>query len=268
MLTIFSLPKPFSGPSGDLQRTAVASWAAIDGAQVVLLGEDDGIAEAAAAAGVEHGGPILVDDGTPRLDDAFAVVARLARHPLLCYVNADVVLGDDLVAALGALREERFLLVGQTLELDPEEVRGRPFEAVRAAARSGGTARGAAAIDYFVFTPGLFDPLPPFVVGRAGFDNWLIWRARSRGVVVDASDAVVAVHQRHDYGHLPGGKQAAYYGPEAMRNLRLAGGSRHIYTLHDASHRLTPDLTLRRNYGAILRTRETIRKIGWKLGLR
>jgi hypothetical protein len=162
-----------------------------------------------------------------------------------------------------------FLLVGQTVDLDPELAAGRTGDDLRRVAAEHGTRRGPAAIDYFVFTPGLFDPMPPFVVGRAGFDNWLIWRARrSGGPVVDATEAVAAVHLRHGYGHLAGGKPDAYYGPEAQRNVELAGGRSRIYTLHDASHRLRGDLTLARNLGATLRARETLRKVGWKLGVR
>jgi hypothetical protein len=127
--------------------------------------------------------------------------------------------------------------------------------------------RGPAAVDWFVFPAGLFDPLPPFVVGRAGFDNWLLWRARRSGRVVDATHDVVAIHQPHAYNHLPGGKQEAYYGAEAGANLGAGGGKSRIYTLHDASHRLV-DGTLRRNLGSILRARETARKAAWKLGRR
>ena len=59
----------------------------------------------------------------------------------------------------------------------------------------------------------------------------------------------------------------AYYGEEASWNSVLVGGSDRVYTIHDASHRLLPR-GMRRNYGSILRARETARKIGWKLGRR
>ena len=127
------------------------------------------------------------------------------------------------------------------------------------------TARDATtAIDWFVFPAGLFDPVPTFVVGRSSFDNWLIWRGRQRGRVVDATHDVVAIHQPHGYGHIAGGKVAAYYGAEARENLRLAGGKRHLYTLHDASHRLVAG-QLHRNAGAVFRWRDRARKAAYKL---
>ena len=88
--------------------------------------------------------------------------------------------------------------------------------------------------------------MPPFAVGRAGFDNWLVWKARQVGIVVDATHDVRAVHQPHGYEHVTGGMDEAYYGEEAARNLELAGGKGHVYTLHDASHVLR-DGKLRRN---------------------
>lgn len=273
MLTLFSIPKPFSGPIAELQRTAIRSWTLLDpDIQVVLLGDEEGVAEAARTAGTEHVAALERNErGTPRLDDAFARADRVARHPLRCFVNADVVLLDDLRAAVArvATLADRFLLVGRTTELpavDPAELEHRLRLRVRAQAE--GAPRGAAALDYFVFPAGLFGELPPFLVGRACFDNWLVWRARREGPVVDASRAVVAIHQSHGYGHLAAGKDEAYYGAEADWNRRLAGGNERIYTIHDASHRLTASGEVRRNAGAVLRVRERARKVAWKLGRR
>jgi hypothetical protein len=250
VLTLFSVPKPFDGPIGEIQRRAVETWMALEGVQVVLLGDEEGVAAAARSAGAGHVPAIArTEHGTPRLDSAFEQAGRVAAHPLRCFVNADILLGDDLVAAtrLVAGRTERFLIVGQT--------------------REDGRLRGAAALDWFVFPGDLYHDVPPFALGRACFDNWLVWQARQEGMVVDATRAVNAVHQGHDYGHLVGGKGEAYYGEEAARNLELAGGKAHLYTIHDASHVLA-DGRLRRNLGATLRLRENARKAVWKLRIR
>ena len=37
-----------------------------------------------------------------------------------------------------------------------------------------------AAIDYFVFRKNSLKNIPDFVVGRPGYDNWLIWYARRK----------------------------------------------------------------------------------------
>jgi len=263
VLTVFSVPKPFAGHVGEIQRRALASWAALaPDVQVVVLGDEEGAAEAAREAGAEHVPELArTDRGTPRLDAAFAAADGVARHRLHCFVNADVILFDDLPAAAASVAEqaERFLVVGQTLDVDA------PRDRADALAR--GERRGAAALDWFVFPAGFYANVPPFAIGRACFDNWLVWRARQDGIVVDATADVVAAHQRHDYAHVDGGKAEAYYGEEAARNLELAGGKSRLYTLHDASH-LLRDGRLRRNPGAPFRWRENVRKAGWKLGVR
>jgi hypothetical protein len=231
MLTLFSAPKPFDGEIGEIQRRAVESWRELD-VQVVLLGDEAGTTDAAR-----------------ELDSAFALADGAARFPLRAFVNTDIVLGVDLLAATQVVASEadRFLLVGESFE--------------------DGRRRGAAAMDWFVFPAGLFGEIPPFAIGRACFDNWLIWKGRQVGIVVDGTFDVHAVHQAHGYGHVAGGMDEAYYGEEAERNLVLAGGKGHLYTLHDASHVLRGG-RLRRNLGAPLRWRETLRKAAWKVGKR
>ena len=246
MLTLLSVPKPFEGEMDALQRRSVESWRAL-GVQVLLLGD---VAQAARELDVEHvTGLELTAHGTPRLDSALSLADETARFPLRCFVNADVILRSDLLDATKAVTEQaqRFLLVGQTEE--------------------DGRRRGAAAMDWFVFPAGLFGDLPPFAIGRACFDNWLVWKARQVGIVVDVTHDVRAIHQPHGYEHVDGGMDEAYYGEEAARNLELAGGKSHLYTLHDASHVLRGG-RLHRNLGAPLRWRETVRKLAWKLGKR
>jgi hypothetical protein len=265
VLTLFSLPKPFVGDTAERQEIALRSWTAL-GVEVILVGDEPGIGEAAAAAGVAHIGSIARSpSGTPRLDDAFARVDEVAQHPLRLFVNADIVLLPDLLGAVSAVDgESRFLLVGQTLELAVAGEELADTRALHAKALADGRPRGAVAMDWFCFPAGLFDPMPPFLVGRASFDNWLIWRGRQAGPVIDATADVVAIHLPHDYGHLAGGLNEAYYGAEAQENFALGGGKRRIYTLHDASHRLVGG-KLRRNHGALFRSRDTMRRIAYKV---
>ena len=102
-----------------------------------------------------------------------------------------------------------------------------------------GRRRGADALDYFLFSPGLFAEVPPFAVGRTVWDNWLVWKARDEGaLVVDASSTVDAIHQDHSYAHV-GSLGKVRVSPEAEENRRLAGGKLHLYSRFDATHRLT-----------------------------
>jgi hypothetical protein len=268
MLTLFTVPKPFRGHVGEIQRNAIESWRALrPHVQVILVGDEDGVERAAQDAGVEHAGGLARNDrGTPRLDSAFECAAPLARWPLWCLINADIVLLDDFPRAIDRVVSgfSAFLLVGESRDLAVAAETRLSDAAVRSQlhkrALETGRLRGYAALDYFVFPKGLFDPVPPFLIGRACFDNWLVWRARELGCpVVDATRSFVAVHQSHDYSHVPGGLQEAYYGEEARYNEQLAGGREHIYSLHDATHRLYQQGPPVIFWGSIFRLREKAR---------
>ena len=103
--------------------------------------------------------------------------------------------------------------------------------------------RPAQWIDYFLFRRGLFgSELPPFVIGRPGWDNWLLWYALSSGArLIDASAIVTAVHQNHDYGCHPGGEKGVWHGEEAQNNCALLENHRKFATLYDATHLLGPE---------------------------
>lgn len=264
MLTLFSIPKAFSGHIGVIQDNAIGSWVRLGrDCEVILFGDDPGVAEAALRHGTRHVPSVArTRQGTPILSDIFAQAETLARHPLLCYVNADIVLFDDLLAAVERVVERRsgrkFLLVSSRFDLQIEErIAFAPgWDArLRARARNEGQMYPAAGSDFFVFTPGLFNPIPPFAVGRGFWDNWLMRRARSRQAsLIDATAMVTAVHQYHDYTHVPGvvspGKSRTevyateaevYATEEGQANLMLAGGVGQLHTMYDASEILTPD---------------------------
>lgn len=238
MFTIFTAPKPFAGHVGSIQRNAISSWKSLgDDVRVLLCGDEPGIAEAAREFGAEHVTPIArTPRGTPLLNDVFRAASARARTPLSCFINADVILTScflDAAKAVASLSRPA-LLIGETIDLDISTVgtHAGAFgeDHLISMARASGKPRGPLAMDYFLFTHGLFVDLPPFAVGRARFDNWLVWRALEQGaMVVDASPGVVVIHQRHAYDHLAGGRREAYTGTESKYNEKLAGFWRYFH---------------------------------------
>jgi hypothetical protein len=80
-----------------------------------------------------------------------------------------------------------------------------------------------------------YQKAPEFVIGRPGWDNWLIWFALSaRAAVVDLSSDVCAVHQNHDYSYHPAGESGVWQGEEAQENYRLLENGRKFRTLKSA----------------------------------
>jgi hypothetical protein len=248
VLTIFTIPKPFEGQSGIIQRNALHSWTLLrPSCEIILCGDDPGVKEASVEFGVKHLPDIAHNEfGTPLLNSAFEAVATAAQLPVLCYVNADIILLDDLLNAIRRIPFEQFLAVGRrinvdiTEQLDFEETTWR-LKLRELADRSGQVAE-VTWIDYFVFTlSGELEKIPPFAVGRPEWDNWFIYNARNLHVpVVDISRVCAAIHQNHDYRHVPQGKGNSWYGPEADQNHNLAvhsmKGSGHLCNIWDATH--------------------------------
>ncbi len=252
-LAVFTAPKPFTDPHiRTIQRNAIRSWMQLPETEVVLIGEEEGLAETAAEFGLLHLPQAARNDhGTPLVSSIFSLAEAHTTAPLLAYVNADILLLDDFLSAAERLAawKDRFLMVGQRWDLDvtaPLDFSPGWQEALRRRARAEGRLHPPAGSDYFLFPRGLFADMPSFAIGRAGWDNWMIYRARRAGwPVVDASASVFIVHQNHDYRHLPGG-QPHYRQPETLENIRLAGGRAVTrFTLLDASHRLEADGRLR-----------------------
>ena len=247
MLTIFTAPKPFTNPHIDLiQRNAIRSWVALGPeVEVLLIGEEEGLAEAARELGVRHLPQVQRNDqGTPLIPSIFNLARQETDKPYLAYVNADVILLPDVLEATraAAAQARRFLMVGQRWDLDVRAPLDYPAgwpERLHAEVAQRGRLHPPAGSDYFIFPRECFTDIPDLTVGRAGWDNWMIYAARRNGWrVIDGTDDVMIIHQDHDYSHLPGG-QPHYRQPETFENIRLAGG-RWVtrFTLQDANARL------------------------------
>ena len=95
------------------------------------------------------------------------------------------------------------------------------------AVKTESTKHSCTGIDYFIFKKGMFPKLPEFVVGRWGWDNWLIWKARRHMVpVIDGSKNIIAIHQNHGYKyHNISSIEDSKKGSEAKHNIKLMDGS-------------------------------------------
>ncbi|NCA11920.1 hypothetical protein EBR56_08970 [bacterium] len=250
-IAIVAAPKDFHGHTGVIQRNAIASWRQLGNDVEILLGGDSaGLVDVAAGACAVCLGPLAAGvDGPPRVDDLFAKARAASRADLIAYVNADIMLLPDWRAAVNRVAEVvsgDMLVIGRRTDLDviaPIDV-ADPLARIDLLDRATRVGKPAARVckDYFVFRREDFQHVPPFTLGRAFWDNWMVHDARARGVpVVDVTECATAVHQNHDYAHLAGGRLSAYLtSPGARDNRRLAGGSRMV-TGAAASRRLRPD---------------------------
>jgi hypothetical protein len=262
MVTIFTTAKPFRGHNRVIQRNALRSWRLLHPeAEVILFGDDEGAAEVCAEYGLRHEPQVERFRGkVPYVNELFTRAQRMARHEFLCYANCDIIFLPDFCDAIAHLqaRWAKFMAVGRCWNMDITEpidfARRDWVGAIRTAALNARQQQSEWFIDYFAFSRNFFtNDIPPLAVGRARWDNWILWKACESGnPVVDLSASVVAIHQNHDYGHLPEGKAGVYGGPDVERNLELAGGYDHMRTIGDAKFLLRSN-GLKRNYQPLWR---------------
>ena len=249
MLTIFSLPKPFKGHIKIIQDNAIQSWLRLEPrCEIILLGDDKGTRETAGRFHVRHSPDIVRNEyGTPLVSSVFNTGQSLASNDIVCYINADIILPSDFLPAVNKVmkKKNRFLIIGRRWDIDitkSVDFSNPDWELdIHRQIVEYGSLHGRAGLDYFVFPRALYQDTPPFAIGRTAWDNWLVYRARSLGApVIDATQAVTAVHQNHDYSHNPGGTTGVWKGPEAIRNRELAGNGDHAFTIEHATWMLTP----------------------------
>ena len=246
LITLFSAPKPFTDPHvAMIQRNAIKSWTLLPDVEVILLGEENGLAEAAREMGVKHIPNVARNEsGTPLISSMFQLARKNSNSKLLCIINTDMILMPDfLEAAKQAMKlKDKFVLLSQRWDLDvtqPIEFAEGWEEKLRSTVYATGSLHRPAGSDFFLFPISTFHEVPNFVIGRAGWDNWMIYKARKEGwAVVDGTPSVMIVHQNHDYSHLPD-SQPHYNHPDSNENIRLAGGQANVrYTILDSTHQL------------------------------
>lgn len=263
LITLFTAPKSFTDPHiSIIQRNSLRNWQALgDEVEVVVIGDEPGIAEACESLGVRHIPDVRCNDsGTPLISSIFNLAREATDSPYLVYSNADILFLPNLLDAVHTLadREKNFLAVGQRWDLNiTEELTFSKDWATRLRERikDQGKLHGQTGSDYFIFPRACFRDIPDFAVGRAGWDNWMIFRSRwQHWPVIDATKAITIVHQNHDYNHLAGGLKH-FHQPESKENIQKAGGLQFIFRLTDATYAMI---------GSELRRRRLTRKTFWR----
>lgn len=280
LLTIFSAPKPFTNPHINIiQRNAIQSWMQLSpDAEILLVGEEDGMAEVSQEFKIRQlSGVGRNEVGTPLVSSIFKLAHQESQSPLMLFVNADILLFPDMLDAAQKIQVqvEHFLLIGQRWDLsvpDPISFESGWDTKLRKDAQSRGKLHLPAGSDYFLYPRSIFNELPDFAIGRAGWDNWMIYHARKQGwVVIDGTPSILIIHQEHDYAHLPGGKPH-YTLDESLVNEDLAGGPANLYMVLDSQKQYrdgklrSPQLSLVRTlrWGELLFTPPDGSHQGWR----
>ena len=128
------------------------------------------------------------------------------------YANADILFDESLIKTLEAVMTSdpasaHILITGRRTNVDTNKAITSLTEVTQM--MSGKAPFMAAAQDYFISTKDGYDwrNIPDFVVGRVGYDNWLVVHAIvAKMAVIDATDTLGALHQTGVGGDMEGWK--------------------------------------------------------------
>ena len=208
MITLFATTKSFTDIFKTIQLNALNSWRALSNdIQIIIFGDSDGSDEAAKEIGADYVPDVRCSpQGTPYLSDLFLQADKRAKFPIMTFINADIILPNNFLEPISIIQKrfKKFLMVGHRWDMDivkiinfNKSIESKLFweEAKKMSIRHACTG-----IDYFVFSKKTFGKLPDFIIGRPGFDNWIIWNARRRFVpIVDTTEIVQVIHQNHHF---------------------------------------------------------------------
>ena len=255
-ITIFTIPKAFIREHiKTIQTNAIKSWRALGfGLEVILIGDDKGVEQVARELKVKHISNVKRNKlGTPLLDSAFSLVREKAKSNILCYVNSDIIFFSDFLKIFKFLPREEFLIVGRRWNIDIEKkinFENKNWEKLlKKKIKKIGRICGGGGSDYFIFKKNSFKDFPGFAVGRVKWDNWMIYEAlRKKMLVIDATEINPIVHQNHDYSHQINRGRRRTENIEAKENIKLTKKMKHIFTLKDVRWKLTKAELKKKNF--------------------
>lgn len=242
MLTIFSTCKPFINEFELIQKNAITSWKKLsNNIEIIIFGNEKGVEDFCKYLCIKNIKNIERREELPILREIFYKAQRIAKWDILCYSNADIIFANGLLETIKAVKKifKVFLITATRLDvkIDYEinfEQTNWQSELIRQTKDKGKYYQSNRAFDFFVFPRGLFYNLPPFVIGRIGWDNnFFAKMIKKRIPVFDATDAIVAIHQKHTYS-TGGGYEKVWFGPESQYNLNLLQQTDIQYSLFDA----------------------------------
>ncbi|MFH0854173.1 MAG: hypothetical protein V1891_01640 [bacterium] len=246
MFTIFTVPKPFTDPHiSIIQENSIRSWKRLSPfCEIILIGNEKGIAEIAKKLNVAHINNVKYNElGTPLLNSAFELAQKKANYNILCYLNCDIILLSDFIDVIKILPKRKFLAVGRRWDIDISDLlnsNNSNFESIlKDLIKKSGKLHSYAGIDYFIFQKNLLKNIPPFAVGRVGWDNWMIYEARRKKIaVIDITEMATVLHQNHNYPKFNKGSERKT-NFEAKKNCAYLKGSPYFFTIEDANYKLT-----------------------------
>ena len=188
--------------------------------------------------------------GVPILRTMFLEAQKHFDSHFYAYANADILFDESLLETLAAVIAAKptaphILITGRRTNVYTTKMITSFKEVTHLLA--GKEPFISDAQDYFISTRDGYDwrTIPDFVVGRLGYDNWLVAHAiRAKMAVIDATDTLGALHQTG-----AGGNAEGWNAPDEERYYNYKQAGKFDYSLGHTT--CTEFYTLRDKHGNI-----------------
>ena len=231
-ITIITTCKPFRGQDSIYQKNALLSWIH-NGFSVAIVGKDDGVEAFCKKNHCLHLPEVETSKtNIPYISSIFEIAETHIHTPYYVYSNSDILLDNS---ALPKLRNflrlskfENFLLTARRRNIPLSETINYTqedwSEHLRTVDANQGTWDQPYAIDFFFMNKGWLKNIPPLLVGRAGWDNWMLHNAQKHMIsIIDASDYIRLYHPVHYYNILNDTALDVRMNPESLENKKNIG---------------------------------------------
>lgn len=246
-IIILAAPKKFISQTKILQNNAIDSWIKLVGKENVCLFGDGETKENSIRKEIFYEKPETNENGLPLINSIFKIAREKFTADYFLYLNSDIILLSDFIDTAKLLKDRfksGFFLIGRRTNLDINThidfSKPDTENRLRKQAQMSGKLVGVTAIDYFLFPRYAFKMIPPLRIGRAGYDNILIyWAKKYEGVsIIDGTSAILAIHQNHDYNHVCGGEKEVFSGKDAQDNLKTVGIREKIFLITESDYKI------------------------------
>ena len=242
MITIVTSTKPFIGHQNIIQTNAILSWLTLKPkCEIILIGNDAGTAEFASKHNLKHFPNVkCTNSGLPLMNSFLQIAEKEATYNTIAWISSDIILTNDFLNIFKTPLPKQFLISSQRWDLSVKSQLN--FECGFNIDKQCGRLHPPTAGDLLIFPKKFLKNIPPFIIGRAMYDNWIYYQSRIQNVpLIDATPLITIIHQNHEY-NTPGWdwkNTNSRTHPEFLHNLKLAGGYAYAFTLQDATHILT-----------------------------
>jgi len=239
MIAIFTSPRPFLGEFNRIQCNAILSWLALKEVKIYIFDDEEKTSKKICKQyGVEYIADVQKNKyGTPLMGDCLEKIRKKSRASIVAHVSTDIILTHDFVDTIKKVDElfvsRSYYMVGQRIDIcDQLDLADSPLDKFNVQnLKKKGQLHSPTAMDYFIFPDQFKIKMPSFVIGRPGWDSWLIAYCKKNKIpVVDASNAITAFHQQHSYPS----KKLSFFAKECDYNFQLAGGDANLMNIRES----------------------------------